>query len=68
MSDKEHLKGNKQGPRSIHLAVMVKPGLKAKLAASAKAQFRSVSQQAAYYITEGLKRDGFIVTGEKEGL
>lgn len=58
--------GNRQGPRASTLGVTIKPGIRDLLEVASKDQFRSLSGQAAYYITEGLKADGYITPSESQ--
>lgn len=52
--------GNKQGERSITIAVTVKPELRELLLVAARDQYRALAAQAAKYIVDGLIRDGYI--------
>lgn len=52
--------GNKQGERSVNVAVSIKPQLRELLVAAAADQYRGLAGQAAKYIVDGLIRDGYI--------
>lgn len=60
--------GNRQGERSAHVGILLKPRLKELLAAAGTDQFRSISGQASKYVIDGLLRDGYIVPSKKEEL